>query len=232
MDSLPSDILYRIISFDVSSAPHVYRLNKAMRKASYSDPNFTQLIHLKFEKLVKYNSENSMQRTVSVQMHAIPIATQLDEVNAIIHSAIGHPEYSLNSYVSLLLQFGGAMNLQIANLQKNLGLGVLQIESLQTAELSEDNLHELISVWYQLRHRIHCMLQRINCWLKLHEPMQETIDTISYNASQWQGKMQWVITRELELRVQLNRLMDGLPNETIANISTFFSNNMNQQNLF
>lgn len=233
MNELPSDILYRIISFDaLLSAPNMYKLNKAMRTASYSDPNFIRIIYSKFQTLVEHNTKHSITRVVSLQNNTIDVVSAFDEVKVIIDAAIGHPEFSLNNYVSILMDFGASMNLQIANLQKNLALGVLDIEKMQKQDVDEDNLNELISVWYGLRNRVDCMLHRINAWLALQIKMEEHVDAISYNAMEWQGKMEWILTRDIQMRQQLNEFIVNSDESIEQNIASFISINAHHETLF
>ena len=232
MDRLPRDILFQIISFDISLASTVYKLNKTLSEISYADPNFCTLVKSKFHPLINWNIQNALSPCdASFATNAITVANTLPQVKTIVDIAIGHPKYSLNTYLSLLMTFGISMNTQVSNLQNKISNATNKIQSLKITndvQLTQDEYHEFISIWYELQYRTFVMHQRINYWLQFQNEMIQIMDGIRYCCIEWLKKLEWILSKDTEYQLQFDTYFhDG--HNSFSDIITFFTANDNDQ---
>eukprot|EP01083_Nonionella_stella_P204547 745596_1 len=194
IDRLPTDILFRIISFDIAMATNIYVLNQAMYYVSHSDPNFNALVKSKFGPMVQWTVQNAdIPRNISTALNAVNVANTVCEIKEIVYIAIGHPQYSLNAYVSILLPFGCALNRQIRQLQLKMTAAVSMQTKQSNGTIQDDD--EFISAWYELEHCTQIMYRRIRFWLTLQHKMEPHIEDIKHCSNNWQAKLEWVLMR-------------------------------------
>lgn len=239
IEELPRDIVFRIISFDPCLAITVYTLNKRLHSIFCLDPNFNELVKLKFYTLIDWNIRNalSVSDVMSIERNPMIIANTLPQVKMLVDVAVGDQFYSLNKYLSLLLKFGTSINRQVALLQHKTTKAVNQVyfmthNILETQyKLSNDEYHEFISMWYGLENRTEVMYNRMKYWMKYQIEMERTIKSTKDCTKEWKNKLKWVLEKDAEYQAQFDSYFTG--DTSFDDMIAFFTTNIaNQQLLF
>ena len=241
IDELPRDIVIRIISIDLSLAPTIYKLNRRLHDIFYFDPNVNKLIKLKFYALIDWNIHNKFSTSdvfLNIERNPIIIANTLPQIKLLIDIAVGHPSYSLNKYLSLLMKFGTSINRQIALLQKKITNAVNETHTIeqiittrQHYKLSKNGFHELISMWYELKNRTEIMYNRMRYWMKYQIEMEEIVKLMKNYSIEWQNKLKWVLEKDNQFQQQFDSYFSG--DDSFEDMIQFFTTNIvNQRQLF